>query len=386
MNPSAELLKESWTLVEGRKDKVTALFYARLFLSHPDMRQMFPLQLQTREPAMLHAIVGAALSIDSAQHDDVHLAELGRQHRKYEARPEHYDAVGASLVEAMRAVAGEQWLSEYDGAWLEAYAAVARTMLDGAAKDPVPAVWPAMVVDHERRGRDVAVFTCLPNQPLHFRAGQHVSLECRQHPKLWRTYSVANAPREDRLLEFHVRAHDAGMVSGALVRRLRPGDEVRLATPAGSMTVDRRSMRDIVCVAGGTGLAPIKALVQDLGRFNRSRWVHVFFGARDRDDLYDLPALLALAARYPWLSIVPACSDDPTYQGERGLISDVVARYGPWDRHDFFLAGPAPMLRATLHTLAELRIPSIRINYDRAALDLPGGYARWELAPRRIAC
>ena len=97
------------------------------------------------------------------------------------------------------------------------------------------------------------------------------------------------------------------------------------------MTLDRNSTRDIVCVAGGTGLAPIKALIEELTRYNRTRWVHVFFGARDRDDLYDLAALSRLAARYPWLSVVPACSEDPSYFGEQGNISEVVARYGPWD-------------------------------------------------------
>ena len=96
-----------------------------------------------------------------------------------------------------------------------------------------------------------------------------------------------------------------------------------------------------MCVAGGTGLAPIKALVEELTRYNRTRWVHVFFGAKDRDDLYDLAELNRLAARYPWLSVVPACSDDPSFVGEQGNISEVVARYGPWDDHDFFVSGSA---------------------------------------------
>jgi NAD(P)H-flavin reductase len=92
--------------------------------------------------------------------------------------------------------------------------------------------------------------------------------------------------------------------------------------------------------------------------------VHVFFGARNRDDLYDLPELCRLAARYPWLSLVPACSEDETYAGEQGNISDVVARYGPWSEHDFFVSGSGPMVKATLRTLAELQVPSVRIRYD----------------------
>jgi len=125
-----------------------------------------------------------------------------------------------------------------------------------------------------------------------------------------------------------------------------------------------------LCVAGGTGLAPIKSLVEELTRYNRTRWVHVFIGARDRDDLYDLPALAHLAARYPWLSVVTACSDDLTYPGERGDINDVVERYGPWAEHDFYVSGSPAMVRATLGTLARMELPPMRIRYD--ALPLSG--------------
>jgi NAD(P)H-flavin reductase len=130
------------------------------------------------------------------------------------------------------------------------------------------------------------------------------------------------------------------------------------------MTLDRRSTRDAVFVAGGTGLAPVKSLLEELTRYNRTRWVHVFFGARTREDLYDLADLNRLAARYPWLSVVTACSDDPTFPGEQGNISDVVARYGPWNEHDFFVSGSGAMVKSTLKTLAELQVPSVRIKYD----------------------
>ncbi len=368
MNPLSAILKESWSLVEDRQATLAAACYARLFLSHPDMRALFPVTLDAGGSAMWYTLVSMTLAATEGEHRD-HLAQLGREHRKYAARPEHYDAVGASLVEALRIVAGDRWTTEYDEAWLEAFATVERAMLTGAAAaGTAPATWTAEVVRHERRGRDIACFTCRPDQPLRYRAGQYVSVECGQHPRLWRPYSIANAPRPDGLLDFHVRARDAGWVSGALVRRLRVGDAIRLADPTGSLCVDRQSTRDIVCVAGGTGIAPIKALIEELTRFNRTRWVHLFVGARDREGLYDLPALTGLAARHPWLSVVPVCSDEPDFPGECGLVSEVMRAYGPWEQHDFFVAGPPAMMRATLRTLAGLRVPSVRINYDRPVL------------------
>ena len=137
-------------------------------------------------------------------------------------------------------------------------------MQAGAEAETRPPLWHAEVVSHERRGRDIAVFTCRPLEPLAYQAGQHVSIECSYQPRQWRQYSVANAPRKDGLMEFHVRTVGAGWVSGALVRRLKPGDMLKLASPMGAMTVNRKSTRDIVCVAGGTGLAPVKAIVQEL--------------------------------------------------------------------------------------------------------------------------
>jgi NAD(P)H-flavin reductase/hemoglobin-like flavoprotein len=370
-----QLLKESWTLVEEEKDKLAGYFYARMFLSHPALRDLFPVTMDVQRSRLLGAIVTAIQTVDDPECSDDYLRALGRDHRKFRVQPEHYDVVGRALIESLRTLGGERWSVEYDQAWRDAYAAIAAKMLKGAAEDGSnPPFWHAEVIAHERRAMDIGVFTVRPLQPLDYRAGQYLSMETSYQPRLWRVYSPANAPRKDGTIDFHVRAIGAGWVSSALLRRLKVGDMVRLAAPMGSMTLDRKSTKDIVCIAGGTGLAPIKALVEELTKFNRTRWVHLFFGARDRDDLYDLADLNKMAARYPWLSVVPAVTDEPGFAGEIGNINDVVARYGPWEQHDFFVSGPASMVKATLRTLAEMRVPSVRIKYD--AFGEYGPYAR----------
>jgi NAD(P)H-flavin reductase/hemoglobin-like flavoprotein len=360
----SRLLKESWTLVEEQQDKLASHFYARMFLSNPQLRDLFPVQMDVQRARLLGAIVSAVQTVDDPERFDEYLRSLGRDHRKFHVSPDHYDIARDSLIEALREFGGEQWSLEYDQAWRDAYDRIAATMLRGADEDTNPAYWHAEVLHHERRSRDIAVFTCRPLQPLEYEAGQYVSLECNYQPRLWRLYSPANAMNKDNTLEFHVRAVGGGWVSSALVRRLQPGDMVRLAAPMGSMTPDRRSTRDIVFVAGGTGLAPIKAMVDELTKFNRNRWVHVFFGAKDREDLYDLEALNELATRNPWLSVIPACSEDPSWDGEQGNISQVIARHGPWDNHDVFVSGSPAMVKGTLRTLAEMQVPSMRIKYD----------------------
>lgn len=366
MNSLSRLLKESWTLVEEQQDKLASYFYARVFLSNPQVRDLFPVQMDTQRARLLGAIVTAVTTLEDPDRFDDYLKALGRDHRKFNVTADQYTAVGAALLEALRVFAGERWSVEYEQAWGDAYNVIAAKMMRGAEEDSTqhPPYWHAEVLTHERRGRDIAVFTCQPLQALQYRAGQYVSLECQYQPRLWRTYSIANAPRADNVLEFHVRAVGAGWVSSALVRRIKPGDMIKIAAPMGSMALDPASTNDIVCVAGGTGLAPIKALVDEMTRYNRTRWVHVFYGAKNRDDLYYLEELQAMAAQYPWLSLVPACSDDPLWEGEQGNISDVLARYGPRIDHDFYVSGSVAMVKSTLRTLAELGVPSIRIRYD----------------------
>ncbi|MGC5331487.1 globin domain-containing protein [Micromonospora sp. DT62] len=367
MDDFARLLKESWTLVEEHRERLSGHFYARLFLLDPELRKLFPVEMTGQGDRILEAIVTAAQTVGDPESFDEYLRSLGRDHRKYHVEAAHYETMGVALLDALRSVAGDGWNLEYDQAWRDAYAAITEKMLAGAAADDNPPFWHAEVLTHERYGRDTAVLTCRALQhPLSWRAGQYVSVEVPRHlPRVWRTYSVANAPNDDNLLEFHVRTPEgAGWVSGALVRRVKPGDLLRVAAPMGSMTLDRSSERDILCVAGGVGLAPIKALVEELAGYNRTRWVHVFYGARTAADLYGLAGLQELVAAHPWLSVTPACSEDPDFDGELGDIPDVVSRYGPWTAHDCYVSGSARMVRATLRVLAEDGVPPENTRYD----------------------
>jgi NAD(P)H-flavin reductase/hemoglobin-like flavoprotein len=362
------LLKESWTLVEEHQEVLAGYFYARIFLKNPEMRAMFPMALEVKRARLLGAIVTAIQAVDDPDRFDEYLRSLGRDHRKFQVLPEHFDVVGAALIESLRSFASDQWCYEYDQAWRDAYVVIAQKMLAGAEADCNPSYWHADVIAHERRSRDIAVLTVKPLQQLEYRAGQYVSVELpAHHPRVWRTYSMANAPRANGTMEFHVRALSAGWLSCALVRRVQVGDQVRLAAPMGTMVIDRRSPRDIVFLAGGTGLAPIRAMLDELTRFNRTRWVHLFFGVRDRVDLYDLPYLQSLAEKYPWLSLVPVCSDDPGWGGEEGTVAEALQRFGPWRDHDFFVSGSPQMVRGTLRALTQMAVPHTRIKYDAFA-------------------
>lgn len=364
MTSLSTVLRASWKLVDDQRDRVAEHFYARLFLSDPQLRELFPAQMDLQRSRLLRAIVAAVQNFDDPERLDTYLRSLGRDHRKFHVTPEHYTLVKVALLDALRTYAGDRWSSLYEQAWNDVYDLIAEKMIAGAADQTDPPFFDAEVLTHERRGADVAVFTCRPHQPLHYRAGQYVSLETGYRPRLWRTYSMANAPRADGTLEFHVRAAGGGWVSSALVRRLKPGDMLRLAAPMGSMVLDRQSRRDIVFVTGGTGLAPVKALLDEVTRYNRTRWIHLFRGERSNEDFYDREHLDRIAANYPWLTIVRAVSHEPEFLGERGTIPDVLSRHGPWRDHNFYISGSPAMVTATVNRLTEMAVPASRIRFD----------------------
>ena len=93
MGNLSRLLKESWTLVEEQQDKVAGYFYARMFLSNPHLRTLFPVHMDVQRARLLGAIVTAIQTLDDPERFEDYLRALGRDHRKFHVQPEHYDVV-----------------------------------------------------------------------------------------------------------------------------------------------------------------------------------------------------------------------------------------------------------------------------------------------------
>ncbi|RZB18459.1 flavohemoprotein [Streptomyces sp. F001] len=360
-SPDAVLIRRTMTTVAPVADKVTSYFYALLFVRHPDLRPLFPAAMDAQRDRLLKALLTAAEHIDNADVLVPYLQNLGRGHRKYGTRPEHYPAVGECLIGALSRYAEPVWDGETEAAWVRAYTTISQVMIDAAAADELraPAWWYAEVVSHDLRTPDVAVITVRPDQPYPFLAGQYTSLETPWWPRIWRHYSFASAPRSDGLLSFHVKAVPAGWVSNALVHRARPGDVVRLGPPAGSMTVDHSTDSGLLCLGGGTGIAPIKALVEDVAEHGERRPVEVFYGARTDHDLYDIDTMLRLQQTHPWLSVRAIIDQQAHLQ-----LPDAIREYGPWNEYDAYLSGPPGMIRSGVDALRNAGISSERIRHD----------------------
>ncbi|MFF9773048.1 globin domain-containing protein [Streptomyces sp. NPDC013978] len=360
-SPDAVLIRRTMAEVGPVADKVTSYFYALLFVQHPELRSMFPPAMDAQRDRLLKALLTAAEHIDNTPVLVDYLQNLGRGHRKYGTQAEHYPAVGECLIGALSRYAKASWNDETEAAWVRTYTTISQVMIDAAAADELrsPPWWLAEVVSHDLRTADTAILTVRPNQPYPFLAGQYTSLETPWWPRIWRHYSFASAPRSDGLLSFHVKAISAGWVSNSLVHRARPGDVLRLGPPAGGMTVDHTSDSGLLCLGGGTGIAPIKAIVEDVAEHGRHRPVEVFYGARTGQDLYDLDTLLRLQQSNSWLEVRPVVDKHGLLQ-----LPDAIRDHGPWNGYDAYLSGPPGMIRSGVDALKAAGIPADRIRHD----------------------
>ena len=167
----------------------------------------------------------------------------------------------------------------------------------------------------------------------------------------------ANAPQPSGRLQFHVQPIAGGLVSTAAARRLSQGDTVKLAAPVGEQLTLPENGRapDLLMVAGGTGLAPLRAVLEQIDRgweaTRSAPQVHLFHGSRTSWNLYDHDYLTRLATK-PWFTYTPVVSEDPAYRGSRGLVGTVAATADDWSGRTAMVCGSPGMVR---HTVQELR-------------------------------
>lgn len=329
---------------------------------------MFPHSMQDHMDRVFTALEHIIWNIDSPGPLTAFLGQLGRDHRKFGVRDRHHEVFASVLIDTVRHFCGHYWTDRTEAAW-EAAAGQAASVMKAAAKRDAalrPPWWIGEIVQHDRRGPGVAVLTIRTDQPLRYVPGQYLAVQVPRWPRVWRNFSIANAPRENGLIDLHVRAIPGGMVSGSLVHSARRGDTVLLGQPRGEMTAPRDAARDMLCIAGGTGLAPIKAIIEGVisaSRPGRDPKISLLYGARTQQDLYDLRDLRMMEGSHPALMVTPVVSGEPGFPGVKGTLPEIAAAYPGWEDKDIFVSGPVAMVRATVSALSRC-VQAGRIRHD----------------------
>ncbi|SBT52493.1 FAD-binding oxidoreductase [Micromonospora auratinigra] len=322
-----------WSEAEQRR----AESYLRRGGFWAELEERCPGLLPERDAPLVEAALRRLAVTDDRPERLALLTVLGRAYRRFGLRPDHQAVLDTVLGCAVP--------------WRKVEWAAARVG-DG------PAWWPAEVLDRDLACAGVAVLTVRPWRRLPFRAGQAVPVGTPRRPGRWRWLCPANAPRPDGTVELHVRAVRGGAVSPTLAHEVRVGELLHLGPPidTGLSLHDG----DLLLIAGGTGLAPLRAIVEQVAAAPDGRRVTLVVGARSVESLYDAVSLDKL--RHDWLSIVPAFSHDrlaePAEQGD--ALSVGLFHHRPGQR--VYVCGPPAMLAGSRLRLLAAGVPADRIH------------------------
>ncbi|MDX1593005.1 MAG: CDP-6-deoxy-delta-3,4-glucoseen reductase [Gammaproteobacteria bacterium] len=208
---------------------------------------------------------------------------------------------------------------------------------------------------------------------LQFLAGQYVEVVTRDGKR--RAYSLANPPHDDGALELHVRYVAGGDFTERVFGGMRVGEVLQIQGPYGEFTLRETSPNPVVLVAGGTGFAPIKALVEHAFHVGLDRPLHLYWGVRAARDLY-LPELPERwAAAHPRFSYTPVLSEPQpgdAWRGRTGWVHEAVAADCPdTSGLDVYAAGPPVMVRAVRDAVVAAGLPEARFYSDPFEWGIP---------------
>jgi Na+-transporting NADH:ubiquinone oxidoreductase subunit F len=209
---------------------------------------------------------------------------------------------------------------------------------------------------------------------MDFIAGQFIQFEVPPYAltaePVYRAYSISSSPSLRNEIELEIRLVPNGICTTYVHRHLKVGDAVTINGPYGDF-FRREGDAEMICIAGGSGMAPIKAILQDMADRGMARPVRYFFGARSRRDLFLVDEMKALEAKVPGFRFIPALSvpqPEDEWTGEVGLITDVVARHVPdATGKEAYLCGSPLMIDACVKVLKAKGMAGDRIYFDKFA-------------------
>jgi CDP-4-dehydro-6-deoxyglucose reductase len=215
---------------------------------------------------------------------------------------------------------------------------------------------------------DVVRLTLKPprGERLRWLAGQYLDVLLPGGRR--RAFSIANAPEDADHVELHIRHVEGGGFTHHVFADLAVGAILRVEGPLGTFVPREDSERAMLLVAGGTGFAPIKALIEHFLHLGTSRPMHFYWGVRAERDLY-LPALPAVwAARHPAFYVTTVLSEPADGEARRhrtGFVHEVVlADFLDLSEFDVYMSGPPPMIEAGRRGFVQAGLPEERLYYD----------------------
>jgi CDP-4-dehydro-6-deoxyglucose reductase, E3 len=237
-----------------------------------------------------------------------------------------------------------------------------------AAEGIVIKTLPCRVMRLEQLAHDVRVVHLkLPQtERLQFLAGQYIDILLRDGKR--RSFSLANPPHDDELLQIHVRHVAGGHFSDHVFKSMKERELLRFQGPYGIFFLRTDSDCPILLMAGGTGFAPIKAILEHAFTKNVQRPMHLYWGARRERDLYMHALARSWAQTYPNFRYTPVLSEasaEDGWHGRNGWVHEALLEdYPDLGAYEVYASGPPPMIEAGQVAFAAHGLLSERLYFD----------------------
>lgn len=232
----------------------------------------------------------------------------------------------------------------------------------------------ATVTDLSDVTYDMREFRLRGPEPAVFRPGQYALLRMPGGDSL-RAYSMSNVGTGEDDWQFVIRRVPNGAMTTRLFDEVKVGSEIEMDGPYGLAYLRPEAPRDLVCIAGGSGLSPMISIARGMAREPAldGRKLHFFYGGRGPKDicgeshLCEIPSYGERVLYHPIVSM-PELDENKEWAGEVGFVHELVPRTlaEPLPSYEFYLAGPPPMVEATLKLLMVThKVPMRQVHYDR---------------------
>lgn len=215
---------------------------------------------------------------------------------------------------------------------------------------------------------------CVNPKTIEFTAGQYVQLKSMPYgdkEAVLRDFSIASPPSQKTRIELMMRRIPNGVFTPWAFDHVKVGDGISFTGPYGNFRASENLNAPMLFIAGGSGMAPIWSILQDMREKKVNRSACYFFGALTQRDLFLAEQLHEFEKELPDFKFIPALSNEPpqsAWQGERGLITDVVARHRPDCRNcEAYLCGSPGMINACIKVLINAGMPEKNIYFDKFA-------------------
>ena len=216
-------------------------------------------------------------------------------------------------------------------------------------------------------------FSLIEPNEINFKAGQYVQLQTNPYAdvkeSVSRAYSMSSPNFEKTHVDLMIRLVPDGICTTWVHEHLQEGDDVRIIGPMGDFYI-RESDSEMVLVAGGSGMAPIVSLLEDIVHRKIDRKITYFFGALTRKDLFFLDEMAEFEKKIPGFTFVPALSEpepDDDWDGVTGLITKPLEEY--LQKIDAtscqaYLCGSPGMINASINVMKKYQMKMDQIFYD----------------------